>query len=187
MRRFAPTLVVHAQDWGSADEALVEMGSGSDLGGADRAARLRLVETFYLAPDFHRQLATAPRRRWGRPSATARALAGYPEARFGQQIARYAARMSATLDLVTDAALRERDASATAALRLAPGRFTVREEWRRLGGASLCELAFAQCGADGVTAQALGGAAHERALALLAALEGAVLFRLGLETLEAGR
>jgi hypothetical protein len=61
----------------------------------------------------------------------------------------------------------------------------VREEWRRLGGASLCELALATQGASGLCAQVVSGGRDQRAAALLAAAEGAVLFRLGLETLEA--
>ena len=100
---------------------------------------------------------------------------------------RYAARMGATLFDAADDVLREADGSATAAIRLAPGRYAVREEWRRLGGASLCEVALARYGATGLCAQTLGGGRDERAAALLAAAEGALLFHLGLETVETAR
>ena len=88
-----------------------------------------------------------------------------------------------TVTVVSDAQGRYR----FPAKRLAPGRYAVREEWRRLGGASLCEVALARYGATGLCAQTLGGGRDERAAALLAAAEGALLFHLGLETVETAR
>ncbi len=127
MDRFAPALVVHLQDWG-ADASGVEQALGAGSSGQG-AGRLRLVESFYLEPGLHRQLATGARRRWGRPTALARALATHPEARLGQQVHRHVVRMGAPVEAGGSGSAR--DPAPEGAIRLAPGRYAVRAECSR--------------------------------------------------------
>ena len=184
MDRFGPTLVVHLQDGGDETGAVGAGGQGGQgtVEGA-QGRRLRLVESFHIDPELHRELATGARRRWGRPTPAARALAAHPEARLGQQVHRHAQRMGARFEEVATPGTGRQPPEG--ALRLAPARYAVRAEWRLLGAANLCELALARYGAAGICAQASVGALAERAHALLAVAEGAILHRLGLETAEA--
>ncbi|HEX2516226.1 MAG TPA: hypothetical protein VH257_16075, partial [Chloroflexota bacterium] len=73
------------------------------------------------------------------------------------------------------------DPSWKALLRLAPGRYVPRLEWRRLGTASVGELALSRCGALALCGQAFDNPPAERAGAAVALAEGAVIAHLGLD------
>jgi hypothetical protein len=190
--RFAPTLVVHVQDWTAAGPAGWRAGSaaGSPAPGASGAsAGMRLVESFPLDPALHRRLSADRRRRtWlGRPTAEARALAAHPDARLGALVRRYVSQMGYQIFGTRDEARTASDAGRGAAIRLAVGRYAPRLEWRRLGGATLGELCLSRHGAVALCGQVFDSHPVDRAGAALALAEAAVLFRLNLETMEAPR
>lgn len=200
MDAFAPTLVVHVQDWGG--EAGEWTGRGLGQARNDRnydgnpapaalaGAGLRLVESFFLAPELHQRLGEGgARRTWlGRPTSLARALAGHPDARTGAHVRRHVARMGyRVFDTPSEKPMIEDDPTWPAALRLAPGRYAPRLEWRRLGATSLGEMALDRYGALGLCGQTFDSPATERAGAALAMAEAALIYRLGLATgLETG-
>jgi hypothetical protein len=198
MAAFTPNLVVHLQDFSGLgadgmdgmDGASGAEGLGWRLGGAG----LRMVESFHLAPDLHRRLGAGGeggegRRTWlGRPSALARELAAHPDARVGGRVQRHVLvqgyRVFAT---GAEQMVQAEDPSWPAAIRLAPGRYVPRLEWRRLGAASLGEMALARFGALAVCGQTFPNPPAERAGAAVALAEAAVLHRLNLVTgLETG-
>jgi hypothetical protein len=182
MDAFKPTLVVHLQDWAG------EEGSPTGLAGAG----LRVVESFHLAPELHRRLDGIGEggerlRTWlGRPSALARDLAAHPDARTGARARQHVARLGHGVFAVgAEAQARRGDPSWPAVSRLAPGRYVPRLEWRRLGAASLGELALSRYGALALCGQLFDQPVAERAGAAIALAEAAILYRLGLETGEA--
>ena len=73
------------------------------------------------------------------------------------------------------------DPSWKALLRLAPGALRPRLEWRRLGAASVGEIALSRCGALALCGQTFESPPAERAGAAVALAEGAVIARLGLD------
>jgi hypothetical protein len=90
-------------------------------------------------------------------------------------------------DGTAEGAVQAGDSSWPATVRLAAGRYAPRLEWRRLGGASLGEIALARYGALALCGQTFENPAAERAGAAVAMAEAAVLHRLGLVTgAEAG-
>ena len=185
MERFAPTLVLHLQDWGQERGALAAASTpaGFPAGGAG----LRLVESFYLAPDLHAALGEpAPFRTiLGRPTAVARSLAAHPDARVGLRARRYVTRMGFRVyDETAAAGDGGTGPSRAAAVRLAPGRYAPRLEWRRLGAASLGEIALARYGALAMCGQTFDSPAEERAGALLALAEATIIYRLGIDVPE---
>lgn len=188
MDGFAPTLVIHVQDWGG--EAGEWTGTGSGEAGNEApvalaGAGLRLVESFFLAPELHQRLGEGgARRTWlGRPTPLARALAGHPDARTGADVRRHVTRMGyRVFDTPTEKPMIENDPTWPAALRLAPGRYIPRLEWRRLGATSLGEVALDRYGALGLCGQTFDNPATERAGAALAMAEAALIYRLGLST-----
>jgi hypothetical protein len=191
--RFAPTMVVHFQDWSTVAGRVEGPAQTQPAGGPSRSplagAGMRLVESFHLEPALHRRLAAnRSRRTWlGRPTPEARALAVHPDAHIGALARRYVARMGYPTFGARAEARAAGDASAAAAVRLATGRFAPRLEWRRLGGMSLGELSLARHGSPALCGQVFGGHTVDRAGAALALAEAAVLFRLNLENLEAPR
>ena len=166
---YRPTFVLQLQDWG----------------GESGPAAVRLVESFMVQPDLHQRIEGARWRRWGRPTQDAKALDAHPDARVGRLATRYAGRLGARI--ADSLGNTPEIPDAVAAIHLGPGRFTVKRPWRLLGGATLCELALTRNGAPGICVQAAGGTHAERAAALLAVAEGAVLHRLGLESQETPR
>ena len=62
-----------------------------------------------------------------------------------------------------------------------PGRYVPRLEWRRLGAASVGEIALSRCGALALCGQTFEDPPAERAGAAVALAEGAVIARLGLD------
>ncbi len=186
--RFAPTLVVHLQDWGRSTERAGAARNGqvgpSHL--VPPGTGLRLVESFYLDPDLHRRIGERDpsRRRLRRRSPEARALDGHPDARLGQVVRQYVNRLGYRLFDAEHEWFASRDPSMAAAVRLAPGRYAVRAEWRGLGGASLAEWALLRFGATGLTGQTFDNPPEDRAAQALALADGAVMYRLGLQRLE---
>ncbi len=182
MDRFLPTIVLHLQDWPEVPALAADAAQG---------AGLRLVESFHLDAALHERIDGGLRARTplGRRTAEAQALAEHPDARIGLVARRYVITEGyRVFDEAgpTARALLQADPSAAAAIRIAPGRYVPRLPWRRLGGASLGELALARYGATAITAQSLGGAPEERAGQLLALVEGALVARLGIEPGAAG-
>jgi hypothetical protein len=181
MDRFIPTLVLHLQDW----PAVPTLAAGEGQG-----AGLRLVESFLLDTELHERIDAGlrARTRLGRRTAEAQALEEHPDARLGRLARRFVVaegyRVFQETTPVAKATL-QADPSTLAAIRIAPGRYIPRLPWRRLGGASLGELALSRYGAPAITAQSLGGAPEERAGQLLALVEGVLLARLGLEPVTA--
>ena len=146
------------------------------------------MESFYLTPDLLRRLAAveeggARLRTWlGRPTALARELAAHPDARTGARARRHVARQGYRLFEAPSERLAARhDPSWKALLRLGPGRYVPRLEWRRLGAASVGEIALSRCGALALCGQTFEGPPAERAGAAVALAEGAVIARLGLD------
>ena len=181
MEGFRPSLVVHLQDLTPAPDGA---GGQGPLAGAG----LRLLESFYLAPELLRRLAAvedggARRRTWlGRPTALARELAAHPDARTGARARRHVERQGYRLfEAPAERLAARHDPSWKALLRLAPGRYVPRLEWRRLGAASVGELALSRCGALALCGQAFDNPPAERAGAAVALAEGAVIARLGLD------
>lgn len=185
---FAPTLVVQLQDWGGEAGEWTGMGlgrAGNQAPAALAGAGLRLVESFFLAAELHQRLGEGgARRTWlGRPTPLARALAGHPDARTGAHVRRYVTRMGyRVFDTLSEKSMVEGDPTWSAALRLEPGRYVPRLEWRRLGAASLGEVALDRYGALGLCGQTFDNPATERAGAALAMAEAALIYRLGLST-----
>ena len=188
MAAFTPTLVVHLQDWAGTG------GAAEDGAPALAGAGLRMVESFHLGAELHRRLGAAGeggegRRTWlGRPSALSRELAAHPDARVGERAQGHLRRQGyRTFDAGAEASVQATDPSWPATVRLAPGRFVPRLEWRRLGGASLGEIALARYGALALCGQTFENPPAERAGAAVALAEAAVLHRLALVTgVEAG-
>ncbi|HEX2034523.1 MAG TPA: hypothetical protein VHS99_10090 [Chloroflexota bacterium] len=187
MDAFGPTLVIHLQDWtgwGSAGRSDASLGGSVDgAGGALAGAGLRLVESFYVDPDLHRALGEErARRTWlGRPTALARALAEHPDGRVGAFAGRHVARLGYRLfDLTLERRVAQHDPSWPAVVRLAPSRYLPRWEWRRLGAASLGEIALARYGALALCGQLFDNPAAERAGQALAFAEAVAINRLGL-------
>ncbi len=185
---FAPTLVVHLQDWGGGAGEGKAWRAGT-RGSRDAAglagAGLRQVESFYMAPELHERLgAGGARRTWlGRPTALARALAAHPDAGTGAHVRRHVVQMGfRAFDSSWERRVMREDPSWPAVVRLAVGRYVPRLEWRRLGAGSLGEIALQRYGALGICGQTFDSPPGERAGAALALAEGALIYRLGLET-----
>jgi hypothetical protein len=187
MEGFYPSLVVHLQDL---SPALTGVGPGGQGPGPSplAGAGLRLLESFYLAPDLLRRLGAvedggARLRTWlGRPTPLARELAGHPDARTGARARRHVERQGYRLfEGASERLAARHDPSWKALLRLAPGRYVPRLEWRRLGAASVGELALSRCGALALCGQTFDSPPAERAGAAVALAEGAVIARLGLD------
>lgn len=194
MNAFQPTIVVHIQDWSapaasamSARGAQHASGSGRRSGAAGgMVSGVRLVESFHIEPEWHRQLAVRPPgRTWtGRPNRQTHQLAAHPDGRLGAQAARLMARSG--FDLV-DGPSGVTPASAPGAasvIRMSRGRYVPRLEWRGLGGGSLCELALLRHGAIGMCGQVFGSDILECTRAGLSLAEGVIIYRLNLETGE---
>jgi hypothetical protein len=154
-------------------------------------AGLRLVESFHLAPELHRRLGAVGEggeglRTWlGRPSALARELTAHPDARSGASARRHVVRQGyRVFEPSAETAAARDDPSWPAVVRLAAGRYVPRLEWRRLGGASLGEIALARYGALSLCGQTFDNPVAERAGAAVALAEAAVIARLamGIET-----
>jgi hypothetical protein len=190
MRHFVPTLVIHIQDWTSEEPRVPSRGSwwGASNVDALEAAQntsqvlsgLRQVESYFISPDLYRRMVVpgALRPRFGRPTPVARALADHPDGRLGTLARRYMGRMGFT---VLDRGKVPDTAATQSAVRVAPGRYVPRPEWRRLGGGNLAELALTRFGCVGLSVQLLHGPAAERVGRALALAEGAIIHRLGLE------
>jgi hypothetical protein len=193
MAAFTPNLVVHLQDFsGLAPEGVGgtegASGAGGSAGGL-AGAGLRMVESFHLAPDLHRRLGAGGeggegRRTWlGRPSALAKELTAHPDARIGGRVQRHVfGKGYRVFAAGAEQMVQAEDPSWPAAIRLAPGRYVPRLEWRRLGAASLGEIALARFGALAVCGQTFPNPPAERAGAAVALAEAAVLHRLNLVT-----
>jgi hypothetical protein len=188
MAAFTPTLVVHLQDWAGTG------GAAEDSAPALAGAGLRMVESFHLDAELHRRLGAVGEggegwRTWlGRPSALAREVAAHPDARVGGRARDHVVRQGyRAFDAGAEAMVQASDPSWPATVRLATGRYVPRLEWRRLGGASLGEIALARYGALALCGQTFQNPPAERAGAAVALAEAAVLHRLGLVTgVEAG-
>ncbi|MGH2370146.1 MAG: hypothetical protein ACRDI2_18380, partial [Chloroflexota bacterium] len=140
---------------------------------------------YYLPPDLHRAVGEGrAHRTWlGRPTALARALAAHPEARVGSRARTHVARMGYRLfESAWERRAARTDPSWVAVARVAPGRFVPRPEWRRLGAASLGEIALDRYGALAICGQAFDNPVEERVGEALALAEGAIIHGLGLET-----
>ncbi|HEU5315275.1 MAG TPA: hypothetical protein VFX49_04155 [Chloroflexota bacterium] len=164
VRSFAPTLVVHAQDW---------------TGAVEPRPGVRLVESFRIDPSVHAAL--PPYGHGGRWSAQRRAharLVDSPDWQWGARVASLSRRLGVPLHAALRGAERER--AATVVHELAPGRFTPVHAVRRLGGGNLAELALAETGAHGVTVQMAGGTTGQRASHAMAVAEAAIVHRLNL-------
>ena len=163
-----PTMVLHLQDWGGSS-------------GRDVPASGRVVESFTIGADLHRALGDGQMRRrtwYGRQTRVARAMADHPDARIGVLAAAACKREGYTL---RDAPVSARRREAHGAIRLGPGRFVPTFTYRRIGAASLAEVALSRYGAHGVTVQAFDGTSAGRSGTALSVAEGALLARLGLE------
>lgn len=191
MERFAPTLVVHVQDWTGAERAPAVAVMSPPAPRSPNSGGFRFVESFHLAPELHARLGEAARRRswFGRPTATARELAAHPDAQVGYLARRYVTRMG--YDYFERGERSQRgtsgaDPSRLAVLRLAPSRYVPRPEWRRLGAASLGEIALSRFGALALCGQMLdvGVTSQQRAGAFLAFAEAVIIHRLNLAAAE---
>ncbi len=165
-----PTVLFHTQDWGNpAVSTRLDAPSGA-----------RLIESFTINADLHRQLGEGNLRRrtfLGQLTAPARALAHHPDARIGAAAADAVTRSGYTL---RDRPAGRRHQETSGTVRLATGRYVPTLAWRRLGNASLAECALARYGAHGITIQTFDGTITGRVGTALSALEGAMLARLGL-------
>lgn len=166
MQRFAPSLVVHVQDWSTSASA--------PLGG-------RLVESFRMDPALHGSLPRAGRgRRFSRAARAYRAAAAGADWIVGARAAEYVRTLGHSLRDFSDQPDGTAAADRHAVHAVGPGRYVPTLPYRRLGGGSLGELALASCGAHAITLQLLGGGALERAALALAVAEGAIVHRMGL-------
>ena len=171
LRRFAPSLVVHVQDWSAARHA--------PLGA-------RLVESFWIDPNVHVSLpARGAGRRFSRERRAFRTAAAGPDWALGARTPEYVRRLGLPFpELASAGELEPPDGHAAHAV--APGRYVPTLPYRRLGGGNLGELALALCGAPAITLQMRGGSAPERASLALAVAEAAIVQRMGLAQQEGG-
>jgi hypothetical protein len=180
MDAFAPTLVVHVQDWSMSGPSASSPGSRPPLAGAGA----RLVESYYIDRELHARLGSgAGWRGWfGRPGPLARAIAAHPDAPAGQYARTRATAMGYRVFDRADERQAVADPTLRAAVQLSTGRYVPRVEWRRLGASTLCEVALGRYGAAGFCVQVFASSARERAGQALALAEGLVLHRSGLES-----
>ena len=171
LRRFAPSFVLHVQDW---------------TGDARAPLAARLVESFRLDPETH---AALPSRGGGRRLTRARrayrSAAASPDWMVGTRALSYVRRLGVPFRELP----LERDSDQTdrhAVHAIAPGRYIPTLPYRRLGGGNLGELALATCGAHAITLQLRGGTPLERAGLALAVAEAAIVHRMGLVQQESG-
>ena len=168
MRRFAPSLMVHVQDWTTDHSA--------PLG-------VRFVESFQLDPDVHRALPRSGR--GGRFSGERRAFqqaASGPDWLVGARAIDDLRRRGHVLRDFT----RPSGVTADTVHAIAPNRYVPALAYRRMGGGNAAELALMSCGAHGVTVQLQGGDVLARVSLALAAAEAVIVHRMGLAGEEKG-
>ena len=171
LRRFAPSFVVHVQDW---------------TGEVRGPLAARLVESFHLDAETHAALpARGGGRRLSRARRAYRAAAANPDWMVGTRTLAYVRRLGVPLrELLPEREGDQLDRHAVHAI--APARHIPTLPYRRLGAGNLGELALATCGAHAITLQLRGGSPLERAALALAVAEAAIVQRMGLVQQESG-